>query len=228
MHLTGTTSAALIERPPLPPLEAPQPKVGRMEWQRSFPMLPFDLAPASADWTPVSANAVFFSHTRNFLEKQLAYFHYSVIGRFATVLLASGYVGSHLLNDDDAASNSEHEVSAACAEQAPSFAQKTVIADVSTQSSRLHFRTGERKINANDCDFGEDKQVDITFPSAHVMRIDENIHATTPHPLRLHPSCIDRCAGLRVTVAPPLTMERPMQTVDDIFSAYAQDLRGSP
>ena len=67
-----------------------------------------------------SATVVFFGYLANFLEKHRAEFHYSVIGRFATVFLASGYVGGHLLNDDDAASNSKVGVRASCAELASS------------------------------------------------------------------------------------------------------------
>jgi hypothetical protein len=93
---------------------------------------------------------VFFDTPPNSLEKPHAGFHYSVIGRFATVFQAAGYVGGHLLNDDDAASNSKVEVSARCVELITSFAQKAVNNDVSRQAIKLRFRTGKRKIYGND------------------------------------------------------------------------------
>lgn len=47
-------------------------------------------------------------------------------------------------------------------------------------SGRSRFRTGGRKINANDYGFVVEPQVDISITDNRMMRIGENIHATYP------------------------------------------------
>ena len=65
---------------------------------------------------PRRLNSVFCSHAANFLEKRGGGFHYSVIGRYATTLLASGYAGRDPLNDEVPASRSRIGYSGAYAQ----------------------------------------------------------------------------------------------------------------
>ena len=182
MHLTADIPVTLINRSALslgmlssrPSLPDTSASWGtRSGWRPSFQEPPTDVI-------PIWANAVFFSDLRNFLENRHADFHYSAIGRIVADLMVSGCSGSRLLNDDDAASHPSVGFSVTRVEQASSAAHKRVMAGVSTQLGRLHFRTGERKINQHDCDSAEDKQVDSSFANAVIMRIEENIQAKYP------------------------------------------------
>ena len=77
------------------------------------------LLPLSNGMTPRSPrrlNSVFCSRAANFLEKRDGGLHYSVINRYATTVLASGYAGRDPLNDDVSASRSRTGYSGAQAQ----------------------------------------------------------------------------------------------------------------
>lgn len=88
MHLIVKAAATVTTR--MPTLLA---TVVRYAWVPSSSVTTVDSVPTSSD-------SIFRSRVTNFLDLTRAVFHYSVIGEFATVLRASGYVGGHPLNDD--------------------------------------------------------------------------------------------------------------------------------
>jgi hypothetical protein len=92
MHLTARTTATATQRVLLP------------------------LSNGMIHRPPCRLNSVFCSHAANFLEKHGRGFHYSVIGRYATTLLASGYAGCDPLNDEVPASRSRIGCSGAYAQ----------------------------------------------------------------------------------------------------------------
>jgi hypothetical protein len=118
-------------------------------------------------------DSVFCSRDANCLEKPSAGFHYSVIDRYATSLLASGYAGRKPLNDEVLASKSPKR-------QRQVLMHKVVIKGASIPSGRLRFQTGGRKICADDCGFAARMQVYVMIAGVRTMRIDENIPATHP------------------------------------------------
>jgi hypothetical protein len=63
--------------------------------------------PAALSASLFPSESIFCSRVANCLEKCHAGFHYSVIGGYAKALLASGYAGSHPLNDEVRASKFE-------------------------------------------------------------------------------------------------------------------------
>jgi hypothetical protein len=100
MHLAATRTAGLTDGPH--PTSRPAPKRAIVLTKQQDP-----LAQRFVKFLFLSMGVVFFQSPPNSLEKPYAGFHYSVIGRFATVFQTAGYVGGHLLNDDDTASNSQ-------------------------------------------------------------------------------------------------------------------------
>jgi hypothetical protein len=118
-------------------------------------------------------DSVFCSRDANCLEKRSAGFHYSVIDRYATSLLASGYAGRKPLNDEVLASKSSKR-------QRRVLMHKVVIQGASIPSGRSRFQTGGRKICADDCGFAARMQVYMMVADFRTMRIDENIPATHP------------------------------------------------
>jgi hypothetical protein len=151
-------------------------------------------------------DSVFCSRDANCLEKRCAGFHYSVIDRYATSLLASGYAGRKPLNDEVLASKSSKR-------QRQVLMHKVVIPSASIPSGRLRFRTGERKIRADDCGFAARMQVTVMIADFRTMRIDENIPAT-------HPSY--------ATVAPILHLRMPCDPANRsaTFNNGAADANG--
>ena len=119
-------------------------------------------------------DSVFCSRDANCLEKRCAGFHYSVIDRYAMSLLASGYAGRKPLNDEVLASKSPKR-------QRQVVIHKVVIQGVSIPAGRLQFRTGRRKICADDCGFAARMQVYMMIADFRTMRIDENIQIGRAH-----------------------------------------------
>jgi hypothetical protein len=151
-------------------------------------------------------DSVFCSRDTNCLEKHRAGFHYSVIDRHAMSLLASGYAGRKPLNDEVLASKSLKR-------QRPVLMHKVVIQGASLPSGRLRFRTGIRKIRADDCGFAARMQVYVMIAEIGTMRIDENIPATPP---------------LYATVAPILHLRMPCDPANRsaTFNNGAADANG--
>jgi hypothetical protein len=94
-HLIATTAAHAIERPPESPLA--MDRYGCKQPRTNM----------AAHRLSIRLESIFRSCAANCLEMPRSGFHYSVIGRHAPALLASGRFRCHPLNDEVSTSHSE-------------------------------------------------------------------------------------------------------------------------